>query len=148
MYKYEGLMVDPANGVIYGRRGGTVGARHDRGYIVVGSQNRTMFAHRLIWEAVNGPIPDEMQINHLNGVKTDNRIANLELVSCGDNHRHAFRTGLRKVVVPHKLSAADVLAVRRGRELGLTSPELAEKYHVHRATIDRVVRGATYRTDA
>lgn len=33
--------------------------------------------HRLVWEKINGPIPDGWIIHHLNGVKNDNRIENL-----------------------------------------------------------------------
>ena len=32
--------------------------------------------HRLVWEAFNGPIPEGMQVNHLNEDKTDNRLEN------------------------------------------------------------------------
>lgn len=45
--------------------------------------------HRIVWESVHGPIPDGLQINHKNGIKTDNRIDNLELVTPRQNHDHA-----------------------------------------------------------
>ncbi len=31
-----------------------------------------ILAHRLIWMAAYGPIPYKLQINHINGIKTDN----------------------------------------------------------------------------
>ena len=44
------------------------------------------FVHRIVWEAVTGsPIPDGMQINHRNEIKTANMISNLELVSPKQN---------------------------------------------------------------
>jgi hypothetical protein len=49
--------------------------------------------HRVVWEYVHGPIPG-LDINHLNGVKTDNRIVNLEAVTRAENNRHAVVTGL------------------------------------------------------
>jgi hypothetical protein len=37
--------------------------------------------HRIIWSHVNGPIPSNMVIDHINGDTHDNRIVNLRLVT-------------------------------------------------------------------
>lgn len=41
--------------------------------------------HRLVWEAFNGPIPEGMQINHINENKGDNRLENLNTMDCKTN---------------------------------------------------------------
>ena len=41
--------------------------------------------HRIIWEAFNGAIPDGYEINHKNGIRDDNRLDNLELLTHRDN---------------------------------------------------------------
>lgn len=41
--------------------------------------------HRLVLEAFNGSIPEGLQIDHINGVKNDNRLANLRVVTPKDN---------------------------------------------------------------
>ena len=43
---------------------------------------------RLVWFAVNGPIPDGMQINHINHNTSDDRITNLELVTRQQNTQY------------------------------------------------------------
>ena len=43
---------------------------------------------RLIWLAVNGPIPEGMQINHKNQIRGDDNIQNLELVSPAENSQY------------------------------------------------------------
>lgn len=48
-------------------------------------------AHRIVWIAEHGPIPGTYQINHLNGHRWDNRIANLDLCTPGENARHAHK---------------------------------------------------------
>lgn len=40
---------------------------------------------RLVWVAVNGPIPDGMEINHINHQRDDDSITNLELVTRQQN---------------------------------------------------------------
>ena len=52
--------------------------------------------HRLIAMAFIPNPENKKTINHKNGIKTDNRIENLEWATHGDNHRHAYRTGLKK----------------------------------------------------
>jgi hypothetical protein len=49
--------------------------------------------HRVLWEAFNGPIPEGMQVDHINGKKDDNRLENLRLVTNAENLR-----GYAKVV--------------------------------------------------
>lgn len=94
--KIAKLCFDPAGGIIYGIKGRPL-CRFDRdGYVVIRCNGVYLgSAHRLIWESVHGPIPNGLQINHINGIKTDNRICNLELVTCKQNIEHSIRTGLR-----------------------------------------------------
>ena len=87
--------IDPERGIVYGMRGKPI-RTVSGGYIRVARHAGThhIYAHRMIWEHVHGSIPEGMQINHINGIKTDNRISNLELVTASENVKHAFRIGL------------------------------------------------------
>jgi len=49
--------------------------------------------HRMIWEHHNGLVPNDMEIHHINGVRDDNRIENLALVSHADNVRKFIGKG-------------------------------------------------------
>lgn len=49
----------------------------------------TFHVHQIVWLAAKGRIPPGKEIHHINGVKTDNRIANLALVTRAENLRYA-----------------------------------------------------------
>jgi hypothetical protein len=86
--------VDAEDGVIYSRKTGSpMGSVKTSGYVELHCfdtpKTHKLLAHRVIWEAANGPILDPLlEINHINGVKADNRIANLELVTARENMLH------------------------------------------------------------
>lgn len=82
--------------------GNVAGSTHHRGYVYIQINKRRYPAHRLAWLYVNGCFPDK-QIDHINGNRDDNRIANLRLASNSQNQqntatRHDNRTGRRGVV--------------------------------------------------
>ncbi len=91
------LEVDILNGFIYSnltKKRHLITAKQSAGYIHLSSGpsrkvRNYIMAHRLIWIVAKGDIPDGLEVNHINGLKTDNRINNLELVTRADNVRHA-----------------------------------------------------------
>ena len=71
---------------------------NNKGYKIVNlsidGKCKTFSVHRLIAQAYI-PNPDNLSaINHKNGIKTDNRIENLEWVTFSENTTHAVATGL------------------------------------------------------
>lgn len=43
--------------------------------------------NRLVWEAFNHKIPDDYVINHINHIKTDNNLSNLECITKSENSK-------------------------------------------------------------
>lgn len=52
--------------------------------------------HRLVADAFYDGDHTTLQVNHIDGDKTNNFIGNLEFVTGSENVKHAYRTGIRK----------------------------------------------------
>lgn len=53
----------------------------------------TVKVHRLVLQTFIGP-SEGREVNHINGVKDDNRLENLQWVTHRDNIKHAVESGL------------------------------------------------------
>lgn len=59
------------------------------------SIQKMYLVHRLVWEAFNGQIPENMQVNHINEIKADNRLENLNLMTPKENSNWGTRNERR-----------------------------------------------------
>lgn len=118
------------------------------GYAIVGLfKHETALVHQLVAFAFLGPCPIGKQVNHKNGVKTDNWPTNLEYVTPSENMQHAVELGLhnpsRSDGVHNgnaKLTAAQVKRIRRGYANGRTQAALAKEFGVSQPQIGNIVR--------
>lgn len=83
------------------RAGAIAGTPHRKGYTELNVGGKRYLAHRLAWELTHGEIPEGMQVDHINRIKTDNRIANLRLCTHGENLVN--RSGYSKQGLPKNI---------------------------------------------
>lgn len=115
--------------------------------------------HRLVAKAFLISQTGKNDVNHKNGIKTDNRLLNLEWVSRSGNQKHAYENGLkewtqdmRKKVSESqrgiknnhaKLTEEKVLKIRSLAN-DLTYEEIAELIGISHWTVGSVVRRDTW----
>lgn len=128
--------------------------RKNKGYkrvcVIHNKQQKRTSVHRLvasyfILNAFNKP-----QVNHVNGIKHDNRAENLEWVSARENIVHAVKTGLNRGVRGEqqgqsKLTEDSIIKIKEMLSDGITQIEIAKKFGVHQMTISKINTGRLWR---
>ena len=100
-------------------------------------------AHRLVFMCYNGDIPEGLQINHRDGVKHNNRVENLELMTPSQQMIHAVNVLGRRIgnfthtTRHYKIPREDLEAIKASGE---PTRELADRYGVTPQRI-RQIRG-------
>ena len=87
--------------------------------------------HRLVAIAfIKNPF-NKQQVNHINCIKTDNKVENLEWSTQSENQIHASLNGLKQL----KLNSEDVIAIRNDKR---TLAEVAKDYDIAFQTVSEI----------
>ena len=83
------------------KRGDVAGTLNDSGYLLVNVDGNSIRVHKIIWAIHYNEWP-KLEIDHINGIRSDNRIENLRLASHSENAQNSFvrctsRTGIKGV---------------------------------------------------
>ncbi|AVO25677.1 HNH endonuclease [Mycobacterium phage McGuire] len=126
--------------------------RHPQGYLRValsnhsaGMRQSTNNIHKLVLLAFVGPRPEGMEVRHLNGDPSDNRLENLAYGTKKENGADRVRHGtqIRGEQYPHsKLSYLKAKAIRTlYASEGFSYSDLSEVFGVDPRTIRRTISG-------
>lgn len=116
------------------------------GYYIYGSARGLSSVHRLLAEHYLGGIPEGYVVNHKNGIKTDNRLENLEIVTHSENVNHAYENGLITVREGEdnsmaKLTNEQAVELALGLMDGKSNEVLGREFNLHPRYISLVRHG-------
>jgi hypothetical protein len=125
----------------------------DKGYHKVGlnkdGKTKKFAVHRLVAQAFIPNPESKPQVNHIDGVKTNNNVSNLEWVTNYENAYHAIDMGLHNNKGAKngnsKLNKEDVIAIKgKLNKEGNNIVELAKEYSVGYTAIYNILKGISW----
>jgi hypothetical protein len=108
---------------------------------------KTFLSHRLVAIAFIPNLKNKPCVNHINGIKYDNRVENLEWVTAKENTKHAYDTGLQKSV-KGELHCQSILTEKKVLEIrasNLKQKDLAVIYNVGYKLISQIKLRKTWK---
>lgn len=133
---FENLYVVNIDGQIVSTRSGKIikpRIHHKNGYLVTTIKGKHISIHRLIAKAFIPNPENKPQVNHKNGIRTDNRIENLEWVFEHENSKHRYRDNVKKKYSMEELDAMYMLTK------SMSLKNVADRYNIDTPTLHKLL---------
>jgi hypothetical protein len=120
------------------------------GAVCVNKKMIPYVVHRLVAEVFIPNPFNKLEVNHMNGVKTDNRLVNLEWVTHQENMDHAYENGLVRILKGEEIGTS-ILNEQQVKEIRskfipriYSRVKLAKEYNISEATIKDILYRRTW----
>ena len=112
----------------------------------------TRLVHKLVSSAFLVKSEGQTQINHINGIKTDNSVINIEWVTNSENQKHAYKLGLQ----PSRAGEGNSRATLTDKQVTIikelynsekTIKEVSELLGVNLSIVRQIIYGQSWRSN-
>jgi hypothetical protein len=151
MMDYYQVETDGDRCWVVGKDGKDLKASDVNGYRQIGlmmkkGKQKKIYEHRLFAICFIQNPEDKSDINHKDGVKTNNSLSNLEWNTRSENINHAFQTGLQKPILGEqngsaKLKDSEIPMIFDMRKMGLTQKAIGDHFGVSDVQISYILSG-------
>jgi len=106
-------------------------------------KRKGMYVHRAVLLAFTKE--EGEQVNHIDGIKTNNNIENLEWVTASENYNHALVNGLRKYAYGKKIDDMSVLTMKTLSGCGYKYSQIAKFFPITKESVANCCKGVTWK---
>jgi len=109
-------------------------------------KGKMFYTHRLVAETFIDNPENKKDVNHINGIRHDNRLENLEWVTRLENVKHSLDVLKNKPggVYSRKINIKEIENIKNMKNQGFLHKDIAKIYNVKNSTIDGIIQGKTY----
>ena len=137
---------------------------HLRANLYWKNKRTRMYIHQIVLLAFLGPRPEGLEVRHINGDPTDNRLCNLAYGTRKENSADSVLHGTKRIGAlkvsaakkgiatiwgeahgRSKLTEADVRELRNEKQAGASAASLASKYNIAQATVSKICNYTSWR---
>jgi len=117
------------------------------GYKTISWKGHALSVHRLVYQAYLGELEDDLEINHIDGNRSNNHFSNLEQITHSENVQHAYRVlGNPPVIGNAKINQIIAEEIRRKHRAGRSYRQLVKEFEVSKTTIAYVIQNKIWKS--